>query len=76
MELAEKTEQLFQAHQQIDDMEKILNATTKEIRVKVGPAEGEITPGTQGDNWSTVSMLVVAILSVYAGIKLINKLIK
>ena len=74
--LTEKTEQLFQAHQQIVEMEKLLNATTKEIKVKVGPAEGEITPGPQGDNWTTVSMLVFAILSVYAGIKLINKLIK
>ena len=74
--LNEKSEQLFQAHQQIAEMEKLLNATTKEVRVKVGPAEGEITPGPQGDNWTTVSMLVVAILSLYAGIKIINKLIR
>ena len=74
--LTEKSEQLLQAHQQIAEMEKLLNATTKEVRVKVGPAEGEITPGPQGDNWTTVSMLVVTILSIYAGIKLINKLIK
>ena len=74
--LTEKSEQLLQANQQIAEMEKLLNATTKEVRVKVGPAEGEITPGPQGDNWTTVSMLVVTILSIYAGIKLINKLIK
>ena len=74
--LKEKTEQLFQAHQQIAEMEKLLNATTKEVRVKIGPAEGEITPGPEGDNWTTVSMLVIAILCIYAGIRLINKLIK
>ena len=74
--LNEKSEQLLRAHQQIAEMEKLLNATTKEVRVKIGPAEGEITPGPQGDNWTTVGMLVVTILSIYAGIKLINKLIK
>lgn len=72
--LNDKSQQLFQAHKQIAEMEKYLKDIGQQAKIKVGPVEGEITPGPHGDNWTTVSMLVVSVLTIYAGIKLINRL--
>ena len=71
--LKEKTEQLHQAQRHIAEMERFQNTATKEVRVKVGPVEGEVT---KDDTWQTIGMLVISILAIYLGIKLINKYIR
>lgn len=63
--------------QQLQECEQAIarlqNQEVQKIVVKVPGAEATVT---KEDSWQTVSMVVVAILAIYLGIKLINKYVK
>lgn len=45
----------------------------KQASIEVAGVKAQVT---KDDSWETIGMIVVLVLSVYAGIKLINKLFK
>lgn len=59
--------------QECEQAVQILQQESQKVVVEVPGVKAEVT---KEDNWTTVSMVVVIVLSIYLGVKLINKFVK
>lgn len=59
--------------QECEHAVQILQDSHKKVVVEVPGVKAEVN---KDDNWTTIGMIVVLVLSIYLGIKLINKLVK